>query len=161
MKRLLVSVVAAIVSCVGSAAEQGAVWSTAVSTRPSDGHRVIFRYRSEFEKSFKRSTYPDRVTIAWAYMPSNGMPARDETAAMDQMEDLLEPYVENTSLSILVLVTTGEGRREWVYYTKSKTEFMAAMNKALAGKSRFPVEIDLWTDPKWSRYDEFKSQVRP
>lgn len=75
------------------------------------------------------------------------------------MEDLLAPYVEQTSLSVLTLVSTGEGEREWVYYTRSQNEFMAKMNQALLGYPRFPVEVTLWNDPEWSRYEEFVRHV--
>lgn len=161
MKRLLVATFAAMVCATGSgAAEEGAVWSTAISTRPSDGHRIIYRYRSAFGPSFKRSLYPDRVIISWAYQSAEGMPSRPEREAMDRMEDLLAPYVEQTGLSTLVLVSTGEGLREWVYYAKSQEEFMAKVNQALRGLPRFPIDIDLWKDAEWKRYEEFSSRVQ-
>lgn len=144
----------------GKAAEEGAVWSTAVATRPSDGHRIIYRYRSEFGPSYKRASYPDRVIIAWSYQSANGMPSKTERESMDRMEDLLTPFVEKTPLSILALVSTGEGHREWVYYTRSQSEFMTKVNEALRGHPRFPVEIDLSKDPEWSRYEEFKRNVQ-
>jgi hypothetical protein len=159
MKRLLIATVAVMIWSVGSA-EDGAVWSTAVATRPSDGHRIIYRYRSEFGPSFKRSAYPDRVVIAWSYKSTNGMPSTAERESMDRMEDLLAPHVEQSSLSVLSLVSTGEGLREWVYYTKSQGEFMAKVNVALRGHPTFPVEIDLWRDPEWTRYEEFKRNVQ-
>lgn len=136
------------------------MWATAISTRPSDGHRIIYRYRSEFGPSFKRSLYPDRVVIAWSYKSVQGMPSKPEHKSMDQLEDLLAPYVEQASLSTLVLVSTGEGLREWVYYTKSQKEFMAKVNEALRGLPRFPIEIDLWKDPEWTRYEEFRTTVQ-
>lgn len=160
MKRLLVAIVVAMICATGSgAAEEGAVWSTAVSTRPTDGHRIIYRYRSVFGPSFKRSLYPDRVIISWSYQSAEGMPSKSEREAMDRMEDLLAPYVEQTSLSTLVLVSTGEGLREWVYYAKSQEEFMAKFNQALHGLPRFPINIDLWKDPEWKRYEDFRSRV--
>lgn len=160
MKRILFGISIAMMCIVNSAADDQAMWSTAVATRPSDGHRIIYRYRSEFDRTFKRSSYPDRVTIAWSYKSTSGMPSKTERESMDRMEDLLSPYVEQTSLSTLVLVSTGEGLREWVYYTKSQDEFMAQVNKALQGLPRFPVEIDLWKDPEWKRYEEFNRSVQ-
>lgn len=136
------------------------MWSTAIATRPSDGHQIVYRYRSEFGPSFKRALYPDRVIISWTYQSASGMPSRTEHESMDRMEDLLTPHVAQASLSILALVSTGEGLREWVYYTKSKEEFMANVNKALRGVPRFPVEIDLSKDPEWQRYEIFRSGVR-
>jgi hypothetical protein len=79
---------------------------------------------------------------------------------MDRMEDLLEPHVEKDGLATLVLVSTGEGLREWVYYTRSREAFMARMNAAFKDLPRFPIEIDLWADPKWERYESFKAGVQ-
>jgi hypothetical protein len=159
MKRLLIAITVAMMFIANSSADDQAVWSTAVATRPSDGHRLIYRYRSEFGRSFKRSSYPDRVSIAWTYKSADGMPSKAERESMDRLENLLAPYVEQTSLSMLVLVSTGEGLREWVYYSKSQNDFMARVNEALRGLPRFPVEIDLWKDPEWKRYEAFKSTV--
>jgi hypothetical protein len=160
MKRTLFAVIAAMFCTASNASEEGAVWSTAVATRPSDGHSIIYRYRSEFGPSFNRSLYPDRVIVSWAYQSESGMPSRAERESMDRMEDLLAPHVEPAAVSTLVLVSTGEGLREWVYYANSKEEFMARMNKALQGLPRFPVEVDLWKDAEWTRYETFKQGVR-
>lgn len=160
MKRLFAMVVAAMLTMGVHAAEEGAVWSTAVASRPSDGHRIIYRYRSEFGQSFKRSAFPDRVIIAWRYNSSNGMPVVTERESMDRFEDLLAPYVEKPSLSSLVIVSTGENLREWTYYTTSQQEFMAKVNEALKNVPRFPIEIDLWKDPEWKAYEAFRKSVR-
>ncbi|HEX8884415.1 MAG TPA: DUF695 domain-containing protein [Noviherbaspirillum sp.] len=160
MKRAFLAVIAAMFCTAGTASEEGAVWSTAIATRPSDGHVIVYRYRSEFGPSFKRSLYPDRVVIAWAYKSESGMPSTAERESMDEMENLLAPHVEQDAVATLALVSTGEGLREWVYYAASKEEFMARMNKALQGLPRFPVEIDLWRDAEWTRYETFRQGVR-
>jgi hypothetical protein len=165
MKRALIAAIAAVfcVPCIAAEkipAEEGAVWSTAIATRQSDGHRIVYRYRSEFGPTFERSRFPDRVIISWHYKSESGMPATAERESMDGMEDLLAPRVEQDAVSVLVLVSTGEGLREWVYYARSKEEFMGRMNKALQGLPRFPIEVDLWKDAEWSRYDSFKKGVR-
>lgn len=141
-------------------AEEGAVWSTAIATRPSDGHRIVYRFRSEFRPAFQRTQYPDRVILIWRYESSQGMPSTSERELMDQMEDLLTPHVEQQGVSSLVIVSTGEGLREWIYYARSQQEFMAKLNEALHGVPRFPIEIDLWSDPEWKRYEEFCSSIR-
>ena len=160
MKRLLAAIVTLFFCSSHAVAEEGAEWATAMATRPSDGHRIIYRYRSAFGPSFKRAQFPDRVTITWPYTSENGMPSTTERESMDQLEDRLDPYVEQTSLSALVMVSTGEGLREWVYYTRSQTEFMAKLNEALRGMQQLPIKIDLWKDPTWKRYEAFRSSVR-
>lgn len=163
MTRLIALVVTTILTMgVGAcAAEEGAVWSTAVATRPSDGHRIIYRYRSEFAKSFKRSAFSDRVIIVWRYNSYSGMPSVTERESMDRLEDLLAPLVEEPQFSSLVIVTTGENVREWTYYTRSQKEFMASVNQALRDEPRFPIEINLLRDPEWKAYDKFRRSIKP
>lgn len=79
---------------------------------------------------------------------------------MDLMEDALEPLMEKDGFATLALVSTGENLREWTYYAKSEDEFMARLNKALAGKPAFPIEVHTATDPKWTMYEKFKAGVQ-
>ena len=160
MKRLFFLLVISMFAITVHATEDRAEWSTAVATRPSDDRQIVYRYRSEFDQSFKRSAFPDRVIIAWRYKSSNGMPVTTERKAMDRFEDLLSPYVEQPSFSSLVIVSTGENLREWTYYTKSQQEFMVKVNEALRNVPRFPVEIDLWKDPEWKTYEDFRRSVQ-
>jgi hypothetical protein len=160
MKRLLILIVTTILTVGVHAAENEAVWSTAIQTRPSDGHRIVYRYRSEFPQSFKRTSFPDRVIITWRYNSSNGMPVVTERESMDRLEDLISPRVEEPSFSSLVIVSTGENLREWTYYTKSKQEFMSRVNEALKDVPRFPIEIHLWNDPEWKTYEQFNRGVK-
>ena len=79
---------------------------------------------------------------------------------MDLMEDALEPQMEKDGFATLALVSTGENLREWTYYAKSEGEFMARLNKALAGKSAFPIDVHKAADPKWAMYEKFKAGVQ-
>jgi hypothetical protein len=156
MKHIFCALACTMAFSAGVAADEGDVWSIATSTRPSDGHRIIYRYRSQFAPSFQRASFPDRVVIVWKYASASGLPSTAERESMDRLEDLLAPHVEKTGVSTLVLVTTGEGLRQWFFYASSHQEFMARLNQALHGEPRFPIEIDLASDPKWTRFDTFK-----
>ncbi len=79
---------------------------------------------------------------------------------MDRMEDLLAPLVEKSGASVLVLVSTGENLREWTFYARSEDDFFTALNKALAGQPRFPIEIHAAPDAAWYTYEQFRKGVR-
>ena len=79
---------------------------------------------------------------------------------MNHFEDLLEPMEDMGQFAILALVSTGEGLREWTYYTKSSDEFLDRLNAALLSEPAFPVEIDVASDPTWGMYNEFLAGVR-
>src|SRR5689334_6651266 len=125
----------------GSRRQAGRIFATAVSKDESRGRAIVFRFVREFESGFERSRLPVRVILAWRYDSEDGMPAHAERVRMDRMEDLLEPHVEAAGGSVLALVSTGENLREWTYYARSESGFLAQLNAALRGQLAFPIEI--------------------
>ena len=79
---------------------------------------------------------------------------------MNQLEDMLESVLKEDGFATLALVSTDEGLREWTYYAKSESEFMARLNYALAGMPVFPIEIHIECDPNWDMYEQFKAGVK-
>ena len=159
MKRLLLL---AVLSLSGASAMSGEItsWATATSKQQGTDRAIVFRYAKEFRNGFKKSAFPDRVIVVWKYNSDSGMPAPKEREAMDRMEDILEPLVEKSGVSVLALVSTAENLREWIFYAKAEQEFLAALNKALTGQPRFPIEVHAGRDPEWSSYERFRKGVR-
>ena len=135
-------------------------WATATSKHESNGRVIIFRYIKEFDKDFKRSDQPTRIILVWRYEGEKGMPNKAEHARMNELEDALEPMVESGGFSTLALVSTGEGLREWIYYTKSEEAFFEKLNLALRELKPFPIEIHSADDPEWKNYEEFAKTVK-
>lgn len=159
MKRLLLL---ALLTLFGASAMAGEItsWATATSMQEGTGRAIVFRYAKEFRDGFKKSAFPDRVIVVWKYSSDSGMPVPKEREAMDRLEDILEPLVEKSGVSVLALVSTGENLREWIFYAKAEQEFLAALNKALTGQPRFPIEVHAGHDPEWSSFERFRKGVR-
>lgn len=157
MKWLILLALAAIAMSTNAFAQ---TWATVTSTNQSNGRVIIFRYISEFGPSFNRSSQPVRMILAWKYQSVSGMPDSTEHQRMNVMEDAMEPFLENDGFATLALVSTGENLREWTYYAKSEAEFLVRLNKALAGRSAFPIDVHTAADPKWSMYEKFKTGVQ-
>lgn len=134
-------------------------WGTAVSKNERDGTTLVYRFAKEFAKGFRRSSQPRRVVIQWKYTGDKGKPANSEIELMNQLEDTLTPVVSSDGLATLAVVSTGNDLREWIYYAKSETEFLERMNKALAGKPRFPIQVVAVADPKWISYEDLKLHI--
>ena len=160
MKKLLVAVVAAIVAIAAMAAETEAVWVTATSTRPSNGHVIVYRFIKDFAPGFEQSAMPTRFTFVWRYESSTGMPSPSERESMDRMEDLVSSRLVPTGTAALVLVSTGEGVRRWIYYAKSEEAFASQLKLALAQAPRFPVELHVAEDREWSSYKAFRQALQ-
>lgn len=162
MKKIISALTIAVFAANAAIAATGdvATWATATSTHATNGRVIVFRYAKEFGPTFKKSNLPDRVILVWRYQSESGMPTTAEREAMEQLEDLLLPLIEKPGLAALSLVSTGENLREWTYYAKSETEFLQALNKALSGQPRFPIEVHAGPDPMWSTYERFRKGVR-
>ncbi len=138
------------------------VW--ALGTRVDGGRTVIYRYIDDLgPRAGERADEPDRVTLTWRYDADahNGLPADDEQAGMDALEDLLEPEVETVGFGNLALVRTGAGVREWTYYTRSGSEFLARLDAVLPAHPEFEgkVRVDVASDPGWTAYEAIRSSL--
>ena len=140
--------------------EEVTSWATAISKQEGTGRAIVFRYAKEFRAGFERSIFPHRVILVWKYQSESGMPVPREREAMDRMEDLLGPLVDTSGVSVLALVSTGGNLREWIFYARAESEFLAALNQALTGQPRFPIEVHTARDAEWSSYERFRKGVR-
>jgi len=159
MKRLVAIAIVALYFSTATAAEV-TTWATAISKQESTGRAIVYRYAKDFRQGFRKSSLPNRIILVWRYQSEKGMPEKSEREAMDGMEDSLVSLVDRPGQSILTLVSTGEDLREWTFYAKSEQEFIAALNRALAGRPRFPIEVHAGPDPEWSTYELFRKGVR-
>ena len=137
------------------------MWATAISRNQSSGRAIIFRFAKTLSPTFDKASQPIRVIIAWKYYDSqNGQPIKRELEQMELLEDALGSALDADNFATLALVSTGEGLREWIYYTKSESEFAARFTFAIAEMPELPIEIHSAFDPDWSMYEQFKSGVK-
>ena len=136
------------------------MWVTAISTNAHNGRKIILRYAKELSASFDRACQPVRIIIVWTYQSESGQPMSEEHEKMNHLEDMLESVLKEDGFATLALVSTGENLREWTYYVKSETEFMARLNYALAGVPAFLIEIHAASDPDWDMYEKFKAGIK-
>ena len=135
-------------------------WATAIFRNAHNGRKIIFRYAQELSTGFDQACQPVRIIIVWNYQSESGQPVSEEHQRMNQLEDMLESVLKEDGFATLALVSTGEGLREWTYYSRSEAEFMARLNYALAGLPAYPIEIHIASDPNWDVYEQFKAGVK-
>ena len=133
-------------------------WSTATATRPSDGWVLVYRFADRLSPELKKSNQPERVTITWRYVGSNGLPATSERKSMDALEDVINGLGPNTAT--LVIVDTGNNRRQWVYYVESASSFVGAVRNLQSKASAVPLEFETAPDPSWTFHVSFVRSIR-
>lgn len=137
------------------------IWATAISTNVNNGRKIIFRFAKEFRLDFNRASQPVRIIFVWKYEAESGQPGPGEHQRMNLFEDTLESVLKEDGFATLALVSTGEGLREWIYYTTSEPEFVARFDYALAGMPTYPIEIHTAWDPNWETWERFKAGLKP
>ena len=55
---------------------------------------------------------------------------------------------------VLTSVWTTNGARDWVWYGGDGDQLVDAINRALAGHERLPIELMIEADPAWEQYKD-------
>jgi hypothetical protein len=133
----------------------------AVAQGEDNGLPLIFRVRSQEPHGIDISLYPNLMAVSWSYEPVNvsGMPPPDVLRRMEQFEDALDSELEAVQSAFLTVIVTGNGVREWQWYSRDTQETMENINKALSPHEPFPVEFSLQSDPHWEAYHRFQNTL--
>ena len=136
--------------------EQSDTWFTA--TGEKDGKVLIFR--SRIKANVRESDYPNLITIYWHYDTDDesGMPSIETNENQIVFEDALET-LDSEALSFLMLVVTGNSRKEWYSYVSDVEIWMEKFNELLTTHSEYPIEIENSYEPNWDLYHNFISGV--
>lgn len=131
------------------------------ATGEQEGKPVIYRSMQNVPEGEKESDFPILINIYWPFEKgeNNGMPDRNTNEKQIIFEDAIATLDVNGT-SHLMLVVTGNGRKEWIWYVKDSNEWVGRLNELLAGHEVYPIEIEIEKDPEWSTYHNFVSGVK-
>ena len=132
---------------------------TVIRGRNSEGV-VLFRFR-EFTPGFPKADFPHRLNVFWTSTASdeNGLPEQEESDRMCVFEDRLIEATELDAQSVLSLVVTGKGQREYVFHTKATDEFLRRLTDMPQKEEPYPIEIHHVTDPVWEYVDRILGDI--
>lgn len=111
--------------------------------------------RKELMPHLDTKKYPYRIEIRWAYEgDKRGMPTDTTGAEMEAFEAALTPALERNKLALLAYTCTGEGLKEWVYYTRNLKAFGETLNTALVDLPQFPLTFEADEDREAEMFRE-------
>lgn len=118
---------------------------------------IIVRLRVEKPTLHDIHLYQSSVVVKWEYESEDqsGMPSDVEKELMDEFEVATDELTRYNGNSYLVVVATGLGVREWIYYGKDYEAFIDKLNACLRGYEKFPIEIEHYDDPEWKNWEDF------
>lgn len=132
-------------------------WWTA-PTVADNGLTVMVTGRDGVQEAIDSGRYNDRIEITWRYAAdTSGMPLDDDARLMGEVDDALRDALRKEKACILTGIYTGDGRRDWIVYTKNPRIFNSVLNRALADFPLLPLELYAEKDPDWAEYLEMRS----
>lgn len=125
-----------------------------------DGKTIIVTGRDNIEKWQKPGKFPVRVTVSWDYEPlPDGMPSDKDSELMDLATTALLDEFGKDKSAVMTGIYTGDGRRDWVFYTHSLNIFGKVFNRALADVPAMPLKFDAADDPDWEEYRDMREST--
>ncbi len=135
---------------------KGEWWTAPV--QGDSGGLVMVTGRADVDKFRDNPRFSIRVDIAWIYDAiGKAMPAKDTADELQKITQRLQRTFDSDPVAVMTGIYTGEGRRDWVFYTLSTNIFGRKLNEALADLPLYPLEITCENDPGWEEYTEMRS----
>ncbi len=124
------------------------------------GKTVIVTGRDDIGSFRDSGKYIYRVSVGWRYnaLP-DGMPEEGESLLMEQATDALLAAFKKDRVAVMTGIYTGDGRRDWIFYTKNLKIFSVVFNNALEPLDQMPLEIEADEDGDWSEYREMRDMT--
>lgn len=125
-----------------------------------NGSLVMVTGRRDMEQVIASGKYSYRVEITWKYEPDEtGMPDEATSMLMEEVQNALQADFMKDPIAVLTGIYTGNGERNWVFYTMNLRIFDRKLNEDLAQFERLPLEIYVENDPDWAEYREMREST--
>jgi hypothetical protein len=122
-----------------------------------NGMPFILRFREDLppERELKRLNI--LIVISWFFESEDGtgMPQDEDLQKMEDFENLMDDELVEKGTARLMTIFTGEGIREWQFYTDDEEFFMEKFNEAMANRPVLPLEIEALEDENWDAYKDY------
>ena len=116
--------------------------------------------RDGLDKIRESGKYVYRINVRWNYnaMP-DGFPEEADSRLMELATDALQAAFDKDKVAYMTGIYTGDGTRDWVFYTKNLKIFSIVFNKALAPLDGMPLVIEAEEDAGWEEYLHMREET--
>ena len=125
-----------------------------------NGRTIIVTGRDDIEQYRESGKFRYRIDVSWDYRSkADGMPEDDEAKLMEEATDALLDAFRRDRVAVMTGIYTGDGRREWIFYTRSLPVFQKVFNLYLEPLDAIPLVIEASADPDWEEYTEMRERT--
>jgi hypothetical protein len=132
-------------------------WS--VAQGKNDGRPMFVRINDGLRSIAGKPPFDQRFGIAVPLRAPdpNGFPAADESEALNKIEDDLLNTFQSSRQTLLALVITTSGFREFVFYTSVAEQIGPALEQLRARVLSHDLQFYIQPDKNWEVYRAFRS----
>lgn len=133
------------------------IWWTAPATA-ENGNPMIVTGRDRIDRFMQSGKYTYRIEVIWRY-DGTGMPDDETAGLMEQATDAMKAGFKKDPVAVMTGIYTGDGQRDWVFYTRSLGVFNKVFNRALESLPTLPVVVEAYSDPEWEEYRHLRQET--
>jgi hypothetical protein len=121
-----------------------------------DGHSLMMRFR-QFSRDFPKQEYPVRINMICDVKEktSSGLPTRSEYERLGLFEERLMNVVEEDEESVLAMVITSSGKREFIFQTADAETFRQRLSDVYGSGSEYRVNVVQSEDDDWEYINDY------
>ena len=127
-------------------------------TAPAEGDNgslILVTGRRGMDNVIATGVYRYRVEVTWPYEgDSKGLPSYTDSKVMEEVTDAMNENLDRDPVAVLTGIYTGDGQRNWVFYTRSLHIFQCKFNEIMAPFPALPLQFEAEEDPDWQEYRE-------
>lgn len=124
------------------------------------GKTIIVTGRDDVDKFRDSGKYIYRIDVSWKYNAfPDGMPEDEDAKLMEEVTNALTDALKKDKVAVLTGIYTGDGSRDWVFYTKNLKIFSIVFNKALEELPTIPLVIEAEEDSDWEEYTHMREET--
>jgi Family of unknown function (DUF695) len=132
-------------------------WS--IAQGKNDGRPMFVRINDGLHPIVGKPPFDQRfgVAVPLRAPDPNGFPVADESEALNKIEDELLNTFQSSRQTLLALVITTSGFREFVFYTSVAEQIGPAMEQVRARTASHELQFYIQPDKSWEVYRAFRS----
>ena len=118
-------------------------------TAPAEGDNgslILVTGRRCMDNVIATGVYRYRVEVTWPY--------EGDSKVMEEVTDAMNENLDRDPVAVLTGIYTGDGQRNWVFYTRSLHIFQRKFNEIMAPFPALPLQFEAEEDPDWQEYRE-------
>lgn len=95
------------------------------------------------------------ISVRLQQPKDNGLPSDEELVILDNFEDALRPLLQEQMESLLAVVMTTDGFRDFIFYTSDMNSAVRRFQVLQPSFGNLQIDVSSKPDKQWTQYERF------